>query len=184
MSEQLDRTIGDQYTYVALCPRSKLVIAHTVGKRDAQTTTEFIKQLRIRVPRRIELFTDGYKEYPVAVEKYYGADVDYAQVIKPMKATTTHGRGHLKIVIQMGDPFPQQIGTSYVERNNLTIRQQLRRFTRLTLGFSKKLRNLRAAVALYFAWYNFCRIHGSLRVTPAMAAGITDTVWALERLLP
>ena len=101
-----------------------------------------------------------------------------------MKATTTHGRGHLKIVIQMGNPFPQQIGTAYVERNNLIIRQQIRRFTRLTLGFSKKLANLQAAVALYFAWYNFCRIHGSLRVTPAMAAGVSEVVWDLERLLP
>lgn len=114
----------------------------------------------------------------------YGTNIDYAQVIKPMKATTTHGRGHLKIVIQMGNPFPQQIGTAYVERNNLTIRQQIRRFTRLTLGFSKKLANLQAAVALYFAWYNFCRIHGSLRVTPAMAAGVSEVVWDLERLLP
>ena len=115
---------------------------------------------------------------------FYGSSIDYAQVIKPVRAKTANGRGHLHIVHRSGNPFPQNIGTAYVERNNGTIRQQIRRFTRRTFGFSKKLRNLRVACALYFAWYNFVRIHGSLRVTLAMAAGITQPVWELDRLLP
>ena len=181
-SEQLNPELGDQYAYVALDPRSKLVLAHVVGRREPRTTCELIRQVRTRVRGRIELFTDGFKEYVTAVERYYGADVDYAQVIKPRKLPD--GTWELEIVRRMGDPNPLHIGTAYVERNNATIRQQIRRFTRMTFAFSKKLRNLQAAFALYVAWYDFCRIHSSLRVTPAMAAGVTQTVWEIERLLP
>ena len=180
--EQLNPEMGDQYAYVALDPRSKLVLAHVVGKRRIQTTMELIRQIRTRVPGRIELFTDGFVEYPPAVSFFYGSRVDYAQVIKPKKGPDD--KWVLEVVTVTGAPNPLHIGTSFVERNNGTIRQQLRRFTRMTYAFSKKVRNLRAAVALYVAWYDFCRIHGSLRVTPAMAAGVSDTVWELERLLP
>ena len=147
-----------------------------------QTTKELIRQIRTRIPGRIELFTDGFFEYPPAVSFYYGRAIDYAQVIKPKKGPDD--KWVLEIVTVMGAPNPLHIRTSFVERNNGTIRQQLRRFARLTYAFSKKRQNLRAAFALYVAWYDFCRIHGSLRVTPAMAAGGTQTVWELEKLLP
>ena len=182
--EQLDREVGDQYAFVAFDPRSKLIIAHTVGKRDAGTTTTLLEQIQSRVPGRIQFFTDGYQEYIRAIDGLYGQQIDYAQVIKPLRPERHGERGSLEIIVWFGRPDLDLIGTAYVERNNLTIRQQVRRFTRMTLGFSKKLQNLRAAVALYFAWYNFVRIHGSLRVTPAMAAGVSETVWDLDQLLP
>ena len=122
-------------------------------------------------------------DYPFAVDGLY-ADIDYAQVIKPVKATPER-RSHLEIIICVGRPALQLVGTSYVERNNGTIRQQLRRFTRKTLAFSKKLRNLRAPVALYVAWYDFVRPHGALHaMTPAMALGVVETFWPIDRLLP
>ena len=126
----------------------------------------------------IQLITDGFPEYLAAVDGLYGKDgIHYAQVIKP------RGRG-LEIMVLFGQPALRLIGTSYVERHNGTIRHQIRRFTRCTLAFSKRLRNLRAAAALYVAWYDFCREHGSLKTTPAMALGIADSFWPIERLLP
>ena len=169
---------GDQYLYIGLDPRSKLIAAHVVGKRDAETTTDFIEQLHHRIPGRLQLFTDGFYEYVHAVDGLYGEDgIHYAQVIKP------RGRG-LEIIVWYGQPALPLIGTSYVERHNGTIRHQIRRFTRCTLAFSKRLRNLRAAATIYVAWYDFCREHGSLKMTPAMALGIADTFWPLDRLLP
>ncbi len=173
--------IGDQYTFVALDPLSKLVAAHWVGRRNQRTTDRFVSQLRGRLSGRINLFTDGFQEYETATR---GWDIDYAQVIRPKSGDASWGK-QLEIVRVRGNPDYNRIGTSYVERNNLTIRQQVRRFTRKTLAFSKKLHNLRAAVALYFAWYNFVRPHGALHgATPAMALGIEPTFWTLERLLP
>ncbi len=131
------------------------------------------------------LFTDGFQEYLTAIDGLYGRKVDYAQVIKPVKAGPGEEHGHVETIIWCGQPALKRIGTSYVERNNGTIRQQIRRFTRKTLAFSKLLRNLRAAVALYVAWYDFCRPHGSLDgMTPAMALGLADTFWPLDRLMP
>jgi len=136
------------------------------------------------------LSTDAFSTYVEAVERAFGAEIDYAQVVKTYGPEDA-GRGRYsppaviaveKIEVQ-GRPERSRICTSYVERNNLTIRMCLRRFTRLTNGFSKKLANLKAMLALFFAYYNFCRVHGSLRVTPAMAAGITDHVWGLEELV-
>ena len=181
--EERDGERGDQYTFIGFDPSSKLIAAHVVGKRDAETTTTFIEQLRARIPHRIQFFTDGFPEYQLAVEGIYGRAIDYAQVIKPVKPAPGEEAGHLDIVHVLGHPDVDQIGTSYVERHNLTIRQQIRRFTRKTLGFSKWVRNLRAAVALYVAHYNFCRPHSALRMTPAMALGITTTFWSLEDLL-
>ena len=181
--EQHNPAIGDQYAFVGFDPRSKLVAAHVIGKRDAETTTLFLEQLRSRVPGRIQFFTDGFHEYESAVDGIYGTAIDYAQVIKPVPPATPGAPGSLHIVQRVGHPDPRCIGTSYVERNNLTMRQHIRRFTRKSLGFSKTLKHLRAAVALFFAHYNFCRVHGSLRVTPAMAVGITDTIWGVEALL-
>lgn len=142
----------------------------------------------------MQLTTDGFKPYLNEVEDAFGADVDYAMLIKLYGAETREGSGPewygpAQVVAAMptrvtGNPNPRWISTSYIERQNLTMRMHMRRFTRLTNAFSKKLENLKAACALHFAWYNFCRIHTSLRVTPAMAAGISSDIWTLDRLLP
>lgn len=183
---------GDQYVFVALDAESKLIPAFTVGKRDGRTALRFMGNLHAKLAGngRIQLTTDGLRAYLQAVEETFGADVDYAQLVK-LYAAENPGPGRyspprvsevVSTVIN-GNPDPQGISTSYVERQNLTIRMQVRRFTRLTNGFSKKLDNLKAALALHFAWYNFVRIHRSLRVTPAIAAGVTERVWSLEELL-
>ena len=154
-AEQGNPDLGDQYLFLGLDPHSKVIAAHAIGKRTAETTTRFLYQLRARVPGRIVLHTDKFQEYPYAAEEVFGADID----------------------------FYADHQTAHVERTNGTLRQQLRRFTRRTLAFSKKLRNLEAAIALYLAHYNFCRMHGSLGMTPAMALGITDTFWEIEALI-
>jgi len=189
-AERRNPELGDQYTFVAMDPTTKLVPVFVVGKRNAVTTHAFIRELRQRIPGRIQLSTDGFEHYAKAVEATYGADIDYAQIVKTF-AQDDAGRGRysppvvtgVEKIPMMGQPVSSRVCTSYVERNNLTIRMQLRRFTRLTNGFSKKLKNLRAALALHFAYYNFCRIHGSLRVTPAMAAGVANHVWDLSELI-
>ena len=180
--EELNPELGNQYAYVPLASCSKLVVAHVVGKRDTPTTHELIRQVRARVKGRIQIFTDGFPGYVDAIDRYFGADVDYAQVIKPIK--DPDGKWFLEVRRRWGNPDTAVIGTAFVERQNATVRQQLRRFTRMTYGFSKKLRNLRAAFALYVAWYNFVRIHENLRVTPAMAASVGETLWEVDRLLP
>jgi IS1 family transposase len=182
--------LGDAYTFVAFDPVSKLVPIVRVGKRDWTNTGSFIRELRARVKGRIQLSTDAFTPYADAVERAFGSDVDYAQIVKQY-AEQDAGRGRysppeviaVETTILQGNPRPERICTSYVERNNLTFRMQMRRFTRLTNGFSKKLANLRAMVWLWIAYYNFCRIHGSIRVTPAMAAGVTDHVWDLAELV-
>ena len=173
-----DPEAGDQYTFIGLDPRSRLIAAHAVGRRDAETTTDFLAQLRMRIPGRLQLFTDGFPEYVFAVDGIFGAGgIDYAQVIKPLD-----GGGQFVRQIR-GDP--DHASTSLVERHNATMRQQIRRMTRKTLAFSKKLRNLRAAVALYVSFYNWIRPHGSLHgMTPAMTLGVASTVWSVDRLIP
>ena len=174
-----DDEAGDQYTFLALDPLSKLIAAHVTGRRNIDTATDFITLVRDRIPGRLELFTDGWPVYVEAIDEVFDErTVHFAQVIKPQ-----FGAG-LKIVRQFGGPNPDAIGTSYVERQNATLRQQVRRFTRKTMAFSKKLRNLQAAVSLYVAWYNWCRKHGSLGMTPAMALGIAGGYWSIDRLLP
>lgn len=188
--EKLNPELGDQYAYIALDPDTKLVPVFVVGKRDSATTFRFVQELRNRLVTRIQMSTDAFRPYVEAVESAFGADIDYAQLTKVYEAENP-GPGRysppkvtgVQVTEIAGRPEPSKICTSYVERNNLTIRMQLRRFTRLTNRFSKKLENLKAALALHFAWYNFCRIHSSLRVTPAMAAGITDRVWEVRELL-
>lgn len=186
--ELLDPELGDQYAFVAFDPDSKLVPLFLVGRRNRDTTYRFIDELRARVVGRIQLSTDGWKPYPGAVERSFGRDIDYALLEKTYSGSQDgrYAPPHLvgtTITPIMGAPDPSRICTSFVERNNLTVRMQIRRFTRLTNGFSRKLRNLKAAVALFFAHYNFCRIHGSLRITPAMAAGVSDRVWTLAELI-
>lgn len=183
-------TYGDMYTFVAFDPATKLVPSFLVEKRDGLTALHFMQDLRSRVVGRLQISTDGFSPYVDAIERAFGADADYAQLIKIYEAGEA-GMGRYspphvtETVIKLiaGNPVPESICTSYVERNNLTIRMQLRRFTRLTNAFSKKLENLKAALALHFWHYNFCRLHSSIRVTPAMEAGITDQLWGLEDLL-
>jgi len=190
-SEALE--VGDQYVFVGIDADTKLVISYLVGKRDARSTYYFMRDLRARVVTRIQLTTDGFKPYINAVEDNFGADVDFAQLVKVygqppqgMSGRGWYATGTFVTAIptpRTGRPRASAISTSYVERQNLTMRMQMRRFTRLTNAFSKKLENLKAATALHFAHYNFVRIHQTLRITPAMAAGLTPQVWTLKDLL-
>jgi transposase-like protein/IS1 family transposase len=184
---------GDQYIWLALDSETKLLISHLVGKRDAANAALFVDDInrRLRPMWRCQLTTDGFKPYIDAVESAFGADIDYAQLVKIMGKPQDAGPGWygpakvLEIVPTKiaGEPDEAHICTSHVERSNLSFRTQLRRFTRLALGFSKNLDNLKAAVAVYVAYYNFCRVHMTLRVTPGMESGLTDHVWTIEELL-
>lgn len=185
--------IGDQYVFIGLDADTKLVICHFVGKRDGTSAYYFMRDLQERLANRVQLTTDGFKPYINAVEDTFGADVDYAQLVKiyGQPEENAGDRNWYKPAqvlaaipkAVMGSPRIEDISTSYIERQNLTIRMQMRRFTRLTNGFSRKLENLKAAVALHFAHYNFVRVHSTLRVTPAVEAGLTNHVWPLEELL-
>jgi IS1 family transposase len=187
---------GDAWTWVALDADTKLVPSWLVGWRDAEWANTFIQDLATRLKNRVQLTSDGHKAYLSAVEEAFGGDIDYATLIKlygnekpePQQPVTAHkySPGHVtgcQLAVIQGNPDSRYISTSYVERQNLTMRMQMRRFTRLTNGFSKKVENLRYAIALHFTHYNFCRIHQSLRVTPAMAAGVSDHVWELDELI-
>jgi IS1 family transposase len=183
--------LGDQWVFVAIDPETKLVPTWIIGKRDLVNATAFMKDLARRLNgSRTQLTTDAFIPYATAVEWAFGKRVDYAQLMKIYEsAPADAGRyspprvaGIRKEAI-IGDPNPKNIGTSFVERQNLTMRMQMRRFTRLTNAFSKKLENLKAALALHFAHYNFVRVHRSLRVTPAIEAGITDHIWSIDDLL-
>ncbi len=184
---------GDVWTWTAICADTKLVPCWSVGGRDAEFARNFIYSLSWRLANRIQLTSDGYKVYLEAVEKAFGDDVDFAQLVKVYGPV--YGKGDEKRYSPMecvgcrgkkikGNPDPKHISTSFVERQNLTMRMSMsmRRFTRLTNAFSKKVENLEHAIALHFMYYNFGRIHRSLRVTPAMEAGIADHVWSLEEI--
>jgi IS1 family transposase len=179
--------VGDQYVFVALDSESKIVPTFRVGKRNAENAWYFMQDLQERLTERVQLTTDGFRPYRDAVEDAFGASVDYAMLVKMYgssgEAETRYSPGEIvdaRPIPITGRPKMHLISTSHIERQNLTIRMQMRRFTRLTNGFSKKLENLKAMLCLYFAWYNFCRVHQTLRITPAMAAGITEHVWTLE----
>lgn len=184
---------GDVYTFVALCPDCKLVPFFLVGRRDIPSTTYFIRGLERRLPNRVQLTTDGYAPYRDAVINHFGHKADFAQLVKSYSASGKDSAGEVrysppeivrtKKVTVIGNPDPAYISTSLVERQNLTMRMQMRRFTRLTNAFSKKIENLRAAVALHFMYYNFCRIHQSLGMTPTMKAGITNRKWEISDIL-
>ena len=188
-----DASLGDQYVFIALDADSKLVPLFMVGKRTEQTATRFMSLLQDKIKNngRVQLTTDGLKAYLTAVESAFGGDVDYAQLIKVYGKETRDGEQRYsppsiqdiisKIIT--GSPDTKKISTSYIERQNLTVRMQLRRFTRLTNAFSKKLDNLKAALALHFAHYNFMRVHKTLSVTPAMEAKITDHIWVWDEIL-
>jgi IS1 family transposase len=175
---------GDVWTWVAMDAETKLVPSFMVGNRGAQTAQRFMLDLASRLANRIQLTTDGHRVYLQAVEDAFGSNIDYAMLVKmygndrDTEATYSPAEwiGSQSVEI-MGDPEPSKISTSYVERQNLTMRMSMRRFTRLTNGFSKKVENHFWAICLHYMHYNFCRIHKSLRITPAMAAGVTDRVW-------
>jgi IS1 family transposase len=182
--------VGDAWTFVGIDATTKLIPSYLVGKRDRATTHAFVDDLASRMRNMVQISTDGLGLYVAAIEQSFGVDVDYAQVVKSYEAEPTGpGRYSPPRVSAMekfpviGNPNMQLASTSYVERQNLTMRMGIRRMTRLTNGFSKKLRNHRAATALHFAHYNLVRQHQTLRVTPAMAAGVTTEMWSVERLL-
>ena len=184
---------GDVWTWTALCPDTKLIPCWFVGNRGANSAYHFIHDLAQRLANRVQMTTDGHKVYLAAIEDAFGADIDYAMLIK-LYGNETHGgssevryspaqcMGTRKTVIS-GAPDPQHVSTSHTERQNLSMRMGMRRFTRLTNAFSKKLENHEHAVALYFMYYNFARIHQTLRVTPAMEAGVADHVWGLDEIV-
>lgn len=187
-----DDSIGDCYTWVAMDRKTKLVLAFVVGRRTLDCASLLMGRLRLATDAgtRFQLTTDGLQSYIPAVDEFLLDRCDYAMLVKTYAQPQENERryspaectGAVKVVIN-GNPDESRICTSHVERQNLTMRMQIRRLTRLTNAFSKKLENHRAAIALHFAYYNFCKIHGSLRVTPAIEAGVTDHVWTLGEVL-
>lgn len=180
---------GDIWTWVAIDADTKIVPTFMIGNRDLRTARIFIDDLKERLANRVQLTTDGLKVYLDAVEGAFGSEVDYAMLVKLYESTQNETRYSPAVCVSceqkaiMGNPDPKHVSTSYVERQNLTMRMQIRRFTRLTNAFSKKVENHAYQVALHFMHYNFCRIHKTLRVTPAMEAGVTDHMWTIEEML-
>jgi IS1 family transposase len=181
----------DVWTFTALDPETKIVLSWMLGPRDLDTATAFMRDLVSRIHGRVQLTTDGMHAYLEAVEAAFGSEVDYAHLQKiygmppeaERRCSPAECIGTSTQVVQ-GDPDPDHISTSYVERQDLTMRMSIRRFTRLANGFSKKVANLAAAVSLHFMYYNFCRKHQTLRgQTPAMAVGVTDHVWSVEEIV-
>src|SRR5580692_7247224 len=181
---------GDIWTWVGIDADTKLVVSYLVGGRDGGWAKEFMQDCASRTVNRVQITTDGHRAYLDAVEDAFGADIDYAMLQKiygaPAENDTRYSPAtcigcDMKVV--SGDPDPKHVSTSFVERQNLTMRMQMRRFTRLTNGFSKKADNHRHMVALHYMYYNFCRVHQTLRCTPAMEAGLTDHVLTLEELI-
>ena len=179
---------GDAWTWTAIDADSKLCVSWIVGTRDAATATQFMRDIESRLASRIQLTTDQLSIYLRAVDTAFQGEVDYAMLQK-LYAGGQDGRyspakciGAKKVEVT-GDPDPRHISTSYVERSNLSMRMSMRRFTRLTNAFSRKLENHAAMVSLYFMYYNFGRVHQTLRVTPAMEAGISDHVWGVEEIV-
>jgi IS1 family transposase len=181
---------GEVWTWTALDADSKLIISFCLGDRTLTTASGFMSDVAGRLANRVQLTTDGHKPYLTAVEDAFGGNVDYAQLVKIYGASGENETryspakclGGIPTPVT-GDPDPKHISTSYVERQNLTMRMSMRRFTRLTNAFSKKLENHAATVALYFMYYNFARVHQTLRVTPAMEAEIADHVWSIEEIV-
>ena len=178
---------GDTWTWTALEADTKMILSYFVGGRDGECAAWFISDLAARLANRVQLTSDGHKAYLEAVEGAFGADIDYAQLVKIYGASPDSAKGRyspadctgaIKTPIE-GKPDLAHISTSYVERSNLTMRMHMRRFTRLTNGFSKKVENHSYAVALHAMYYNFVRIHAKLRMSPAMAAGVTDKLWEI-----
>lgn len=181
---------GSMWTWTAIDADSKLVISYLVGGRDAGYAYEFMQDVAERLTTRVQLTTDAHKPYLSAVADTFGSNIDYAMLVKIYgECPTAPGRYSpaectgVELRPITGEPEMEHVSTSFVERQNLTMRMSMRRFTRLTNGFSKKAENLAYAVGLHFMYYNFCRVHQTLRVTPAMAAGVTDHIWSIADLV-
>ncbi len=190
LAKAAPRNAGDVWTWTAIDSDSKMILSYEVGDRSGATAIEFMDDLRNRLANRVQLTTDGHKAYLEAVEGAFGGDVDFAQLIK-LYGDSTGQKGHEKKYSPAectgtkkrrveGNPDIKHVSTSYVERQNLTMRMGMRRFTRLTNAFSKKIENHLLMLSLYFVHYNFVRIHTTLKCTPAMAAGVSDTLHDME----
>lgn len=185
--------LGDVYTWTAIDADTKLVPCWHVGTRDAESAYTFIHDLAKRLDGRVQLAMDGHKAYILAIEDALGANIDFAQLVKlygnagqTKKEVRRYSPAECTVIEKKritGNPLMADVSTSYVERQNLTMRMHMHRFTRLTNAFSKKLENHMHAISLYFMFYNLCKTHKSLRVTPAMEAGITDHMWDLEEVI-
>lgn len=185
-----DGYCGDVWTWIAIDADTKLVPCWLVGDRGAATARHFVDDLAGRLANRVQLSTDGYKVYLNAIENAFGSEIDYAMLVKVFGNSPEGEKRYspaavlgTKREIITGSPDPLHISTSYVERQNLTMRMSMRRFTRLTNAFSKKIENHVAAIALHYMHYNFCRIHQTLRVSPAMAAGVSARLWSITDLV-
>jgi IS1 family transposase len=190
-----DSGVGDVWTFIGIDVESKLIPSYLVGKRDAYHANTFMADLAARIVGRIQLTTDALRAYPDGVERAFGSEIDYAQLVK------TYSVSHLGTFVQaatryspaevvktekhrlVGNPVKELVSTSHIESQNLTLRMHCRRLTRLTNAFSKKLPNFEAAVALNFSYYNFCKRHISIRMTPAMAAGVEKSTWTVAELV-
>lgn len=190
-AKRQDLAYGDTWTWTGIDADTKLIVSWLVGGRDGEYAIAFMDDLRSRLANRVQLTTDGHKAYLEAVEGAFGGDIDYAVLHKVYGAAPESAKGKYSpaecIGTQKhrieGDPDPTHVSTSYIERSNLTMRMHNRRFTRLTNSFSKKFESHVHMVAIWTVWYNWCRIHKSLRITPAMAAGLTDTIWTREMIV-
>lgn len=190
-AKRKDLAYGDVWTWTAIDADSKLIISYLVGGRDSEYAMGLIDDLRQRLANRVQLTTDGHKAYLEAVEGAFGSDVDYAMLVKLYGTAPEAARGRYSPAECIGarkeriegKPDPKHISTSYVERQNLTMRMHMRRFTRLTNGFSKKVENHAYAVALHMMYYNFVRVHSKLRMSPAMAAGVADRLWEISDIV-
>jgi IS1 family transposase len=185
-----DGVCGDVWTFTAIDAQTKLVISWLVGSRDAGCATEFLRDVEGRLANRIQLTTDGHKMYLTAVEDAFGSGIDFAQLVKVYGNTPEGQRRYspaqclgTKRIAITGDPDQAHVSTSFVERQNLTMRMSMRRYTRLTNGYSKKIDNHMHQTALFYMYYNFARIHHTLRVTPAMEAGISSHVWSIQEIV-
>jgi IS1 family transposase len=181
---------GDVWTWIGIDADTKLCVSYLIGQRTARYANAFVADLASRLANRVQLTTDGLRVYLQAVDDAFGSGIDYATLVKLYGSDPSEEVRYsppqcigAQAAIITGRPNPRHISTSYIERQNLTMRMQMRRFTRLTNGFSKKVDNLRHAVALYAIHYNFCRIHQTLRVTPAMEAGLSDRVWDVQDIV-
>lgn len=186
----MDPEAGDAYCFVAIDRDTKLVPAWELGKRTIQTTDAFVERIERAVAGQFQLTTDGLNTYPPSIGYHLGTRTDYAVLVKEYGSDPEAERRYSppriiasESTVIHGNPAPERICTSHIERQNLTMRMQMRRFTRLTNGFSKKWANLRAALALHFAHYNLCRMHSSIRMTPAMKAGVVRRPWSIVELL-
>lgn len=191
-AEKIERggICGDVWTFTAIDADTKLVISWMVGQRDAGFASAFLQDVEARLRNRIQLTTDGHRMYLTAVENAFGAGIDYAMLQKiygrDLEANTRYSPATCIGAIPQtvtGNPDPKHVSTSYVERQNLNMRMGMRRFTRLTNGFSKKIENHAHMVAIWHVWYNFARVHQTLRVTPAMEAGISSHVWSIREII-